>query len=220
MLNKFTLHCHLHDLITNYGGCIVLCRHERFISWGLPGCWMSCLCCLNQIPGKDYCPVAGSHLSVSWNTQFQWLVLVLLLWPVGQHVTCDSLLEQKETGGNGQQIHGRTGQMMGKKYKTLDSGGNQRQVEEINVFVHSKIDYTLAAGIDVSKISFVAVLHQWPYGSTVKGVMHQTNSSCPHLQLNSHNSFCPNANRCPFPLLFMFHWAFKIRRREFFSWFG
>jgi len=37
----------------------------------------------------------------------------------------------------------------GKKDKTLDSGGDRRQVEEINGFVPSKIDYTLAAGIDM-----------------------------------------------------------------------
>lgn len=56
----------------------------------------------------------------------------------------------------------------GKKDKTLDSGGNQRQVEEINIFVPSKTDYALAAGTDVQKFSFVAVPHQQPYGSTVK----------------------------------------------------
>lgn len=150
MLNKFTLHCHLHDLITNYWGCIVLCRHERFIPWGLSGCCVSYLCCLNQSPGKDYCPVAGSHLSVSWSTQFRWLVLVMLLWPAGQHITWDPLLEQRETGGNGQRDYGRTGQT---KDKTLDSGGNQRKVEEVNV--PSKIDYTLAAGIDMCQRSLL-----------------------------------------------------------------
>lgn len=56
----------------------------------------------------------------------------------------------------------------GKKDKILDSGGNQRQVEEINIFVPSKIDYTLAAGIDMCQRSLVAVPHQQLYGSTVK----------------------------------------------------
>lgn len=69
-------------------------------------------------------------------------------WPLA---TCDPLLEQKETGGNGWEDRMNNG----KKDKTLDSGGNQRQVEEINIFVPSKIDYALAAGIDMCQRSLL-----------------------------------------------------------------
>lgn len=37
----------------------------------------------------------------------------------------------------------------GREEKTSDSGGDQRQGGEINVFVPSKTDYALAAGIDI-----------------------------------------------------------------------
>lgn len=47
-----------------------------------------------------------------------------------------------------------------KKDKGLDAGGKQGQVKEIIIFLPSRTDYKSAAGIDMSKISSVAVVQQ------------------------------------------------------------
>lgn len=55
---------------------------------------------------------------------------------------------------------GQDGKSNWKKDKGLDAGGKQGQVKEIIIFLPSRTDYKSAAGIDMSKISSVAVVHQ------------------------------------------------------------
>lgn len=107
----------------------------------------------NPNPWKDHCPVAGMNLPVSENTHLPVAFLVLSLWPAGQHITCDSLLEQRGVEMDSRFMGGQDEQW--EKDKTSGSSGNQSQIEEINLSVLSKIDCMLAAGIDICQRSLM-----------------------------------------------------------------